>query len=89
MKELQYYYGEPGKEIRGPLEIKTLQAAAEAGELSADVILSEDGSEPWIPLDEVVLRGRNASRTAKATPFHPSQIPPTAPPKLLTSKANS
>ena len=23
------------------------------------------------------------------TPFHPSQIPPTAPPKLLTSKANS
>ena len=26
---------------------------------------------------------------AGSTPFHPSQIPPTAPPKLLTSKANS
>ena len=50
MKE--FFYGEPGKEARGPLALDAIKVAVANGRLSSDVVLSLDGSEPWVPLNE-------------------------------------
>lgn len=58
--ETQYYYKEAGGEIRGPLNLGSLKAASQVGELSAHVWLSEQGKEPWTTLEEVLRRGHAA-----------------------------
>ena len=47
--EQSYYYGEPGGEVKGPLDIKAIGTAVRFERLTKDVMLSRDGAAPWVP----------------------------------------
>jgi Domain of unknown function (DUF4177) len=53
----QFFYGEPGGEVRGPLDLGVLDVAVKSGRLSSAVMLSETGREPWAPLQLVLRSG--------------------------------
>jgi hypothetical protein len=56
----QWFYGEPGGEVHGPLGIRTIRAAVEAGRLTEAVSLSQSAEGPWAPLRVVEKIGRDA-----------------------------
>jgi hypothetical protein len=60
MNSQEWFYGEPGKEVHGPLPIETIRAAAEAGRLSESVRIGKSSSGPWAPLDVVSELGDEA-----------------------------
>lgn len=68
MNKQQYFYKEPGKQIKGPIQLDTLEMGMKLGRLDADTVLSIDGKECWVPYNEVQASGFRAFESSGPTP---------------------
>ena len=62
--DLNYYYGEPGGETHGPLPLRTIRNAIQAGKLSQRVMVSLGSHGPWVSLAGAIHRDISAGATA-------------------------
>lgn len=82
MKTDGWFYGEPGGEVHGPMDIQIIRAAVDAGRLSETVNVSHDAAGPWAPLRVVDKLGNRAFSAPPETIEAVLAAQPEAAPKM-------
>jgi hypothetical protein len=54
----EYFYGQPGGSTSGPLALGSIIAAANAGKLGKETLVSPDGQTGWHPLSDLLPKDK-------------------------------